>query len=382
MKTLSRIALVLLLFFVLVRTVHATPSGPPPQSNELVYKEMLTVYYGNLARRDNGIPPLRWNAPMTEAARWFGWDSVENRAEPYCGHQDTLGRWPSERVPLFGYEGSCGAENSYCGYMEPQGAIDGWMNSPGHRANLLDPNSHEIGMGYYLRVDDRRGYLTQDFGNDAVYPPVVIEDEAPSTIDSTVDLYIYDRGSGGGFRELGPATEMQVGNDPCLAGASWEPYRAERSWELEEGSGWRTVYVKSRVALGRTTTVSDTIYLGSEVPLDELGLHLASSNTEAVTLYDLDASWPYVRVSQNWFADDTFGTFGLNWGNGERVNDPAAWGGTAFRLYTGDGESNAWVWTTEFFKEYPLTAYVRLKVDDNTSGLLGFAGWWGEKLEN
>lgn len=45
------------------------------------------------------------------------------------------------------------------------------MNSPGHRANLLDPNSREIGLGYYLRESDRRGYVVQDFGADVVYPP-------------------------------------------------------------------------------------------------------------------------------------------------------------------------------------------------------------------
>ncbi len=365
MKTLSRIILLLLLSPLLAGVAYTASDSPPPQPT--VSQEMLTVYYGNLARRNNGVPPLRWNAPMTEAARWFSWDSVENRTEPYCGHQDTQGRWPSERVPLFGYKGSCGAENSYCGYMEPQDAIDGWMDSPGHRANLLDPNSREIGMGYYVRDSDGRGYLTQDFGHDAVYPPVIIDYEALIAPDRAVDLYIYDRESGGGFRGLGPATEMQVANDPCFTGASWEPYQAEKSWNLEAGSGWRTVYVKTRDVLGRTTTVSDTIYLGSGLSLGELGLHLASSNTGAVTLYNLDTSWPYVRVSQNWFADDTFATFGLHWGNGERVSDPAAWGGTAFRLYPGAGESNAWVWTTEFFKEYPLTAYVRLKVDDNTS---------------
>lgn len=75
---------------------------------------------------------------------------------------------------------------------------------------------------------------------------------------------------------------------------------------------------------------------------------------------------PYVQFSQNWFADDIHDTFTLWWGNGERVNDSAALGG-AFRLRPGDGESFAWVWTTGFFKDTPLVAYFRLKVNDNTS---------------
>jgi len=361
------LSVILLVVVALLAPSHGVSqgNGPPPQPAEFVYKEMLTVYYGNLARRDHGMPPLRWNGPMTEAARWFDWDSVENRPPDYCGHQDTLGRWPSERVPPFGYKGFCGAENCYCGYMEPQAAINGWMDSPGHRANLLDPNSREIGMGYYVRTSDWRGYLTQNFGQDPVFPPVVIDNEAPQTTDTAVALYVYDRAGGGGFAGLGPATHMQVANDPCFDGAGWEPYRAEKSWALEPGSGWRTVYVKTRDALGRTTTVSDTIYLGHDLPMDELGLHLAVANTDRVTLYSLNTGWPYVQLSQNWFADDTFDTFTLWWGNGERISDSSALGGTAFRLRPGDGESFAWVWTTEFFKETPFVAYFRLKVNDN-----------------
>jgi len=343
-------------------------SGPLAQTASLTYDEMCTVYLGNLARRDNGIPPLRWNAQMTDAARWFSWDSVENRSDGYCGHQDTLGRWPSERVPAFGYKGYSGAENCFCGYVTPEYAIQGWMDSGGHQANLLDPNSREVGLGYYRRDSDGRGYVTQNFGQDPVYPPLVIENEAINTTSSTVNLYIYDREGGSDFTGLGSATEMMVANDVCFTGATWEPYAAEKTWTLESGTGWRAVYVKARDAVGRATVVSDTIYLGQSVPLDELGLHLASSATDHLTLYGLDGGGlPYVQFSQNWFADDTFDTFHLWWGNGERVNDPAALGGTAFHLSPGDGESFAWVWTTEFFKDMPLVAYFRLKVSDNTS---------------
>ncbi|MBU0494991.1 MAG: CAP domain-containing protein [Chloroflexi bacterium] len=338
------------------------------QSADLVYHEACTVYLGNLARRDNGVPPLRWNAQMTDAARWFSWDSVENQPDGYCGHQDTLGRWPSTRVPAFGYRGYCGAENCFCGYVTPEDAIQGWLNSAGHRANLLDPNSREVGLGTYRRASDGRGYVTQDFGQDPVFPPVIIAYEALTTTNSTVNLYIYDRSGGGGFAGLGPATEMKVSNDPCLTGAAWEPYAAHRTWTLAPGTGWRTVYVQTRDAVGRTTVVSDTIYLGANVPLAELGLAQAASTTDRVTVYDLAGGGrPYVQFSQNWFADDTFDTFHLWWGNGERVNDATAQGGTAFRLCPGDGESFAWVYTTEFFHDTPLVAYFRLKVNDNTA---------------
>lgn len=342
--------------------------GQPPQPPARVYDEARSVYLGNLARRQNGVPPLRWNRQLTDAARWFSWDSVENRPTPYCGHQDTQGHWPGWRARAFGYHGWAGAENAFCGYVTPEQAIEGWLGSPGHRANLFDPNPREVGLGYYLRESDDRGYVTQNFGHDPVYPPVIIENEAITTTSPGVNLYIYGHGSGGGFAGMGPATEMMASNDPRFTNAAWEPYAAEKTWTVEPGEGWRTVFVKTRDALRRTVVVSDVIYLGSTPPLEELGSAQMSTTQEQVTLYDLDGDGlPFVQFSLGWLADDTFETFGLNWGNGERVSDPDAWGETAFRLYPGDGESYAWVWTTDFIKDVPLMAYFRLKVNDNTS---------------
>lgn len=345
----------------------ALDSDPPPQPAYLVYNEMHTVYLGNLARRENDIPPLHWNAQMTDAARWFSWDSVENRPSGYCGHDDTLGRSPWERVPAFGYQGYASAENCFCGYVTPEQAIQGWMDSAGHRANLLNPDHREVGLGYYRRDSDGRGYVTQDFGQDPVYPPVVVENEAINTTSPTVNLYIYNVASGGGFTRQGLATEMMVANDMCFTGASWETYTAEKTWNLEPGTGWRTVYVKTRDTVGRTAVVSDSIYLGPSAPVDDLSRYLAASTTDRVTVYGVESvGLPYVQFSQNWFADDTHDTFALWWGNGERVNDSAALGGTSFRLRPGDGESFAWVWTTEFFRDVSFVGYFRLKVNDNT----------------
>lgn len=372
MKARPAIILVLAVSFVLggglSLLLPKTGFSQPPQPPSRVYDEAQTVYLGNLARRQNGVPPLRWNRQLTEAARWFSWDSVENRSEPYCGHQDTQEHWPDWRTQAFGYQGYAGAENAFCGYVTPEQAIAGWMDDGGHQANLLDPNSREIGLGYYVREPDGRSYVAQDFGHDPVYPPLIIENEALATISQAVNLYIYDSESGGGFAGMGPVIQMKVSNDPCLDDAIWEPYTAEKTWSLEPDEGWRTVYVKSRDALSRTIVVSDAIFLGPNLPLDELGPAQMSTTQAQITFYNLGKEGlPFVQFSPGWLADDTFDTFTLWWGNGERVTEASAWGGTAFRLRPGDGESFAWVLTTEFVKDVPLTAYFRLKVSDNTS---------------
>jgi uncharacterized protein YkwD len=363
------------LVFLLLVTLAASSAqasadyAPTVQTPALLYDEARTVYLGNLARRDNGVPPLSWNRQLTIAARWFSWDSTENRPGVFCGHQDTQGNWPGDRARTFGYLGGAGAENCFCGYPSPADAIAGWMDSPGHRANLLDPGSREIGLGYYRRDSDGRGYVTQDFGNDPVYAPVVIDNEAISTASAATNLYIYDRSSSGGFAGLSPATQMMVSNDPCFAGVTWEPYTANKAWTLSAGQGWRSVYVKTRDLTNRALTASDTIYLGADVPPNELGSAQMSTTQPQVTLYNLNGGGlPQAQFSPGWLADDSFGTFGLLWGNGERVADAAAWGGTAFRLFQADGESSAWVWDTTFIKDTPLVAYFRLKVNNNTSG--------------
>jgi uncharacterized protein YkwD len=194
----TKLCFVLIIFLCLFALdSHPLPAAqaqggydPTVQTPTLLYDEARTVYLGNLARRDNGIPPLRWNRQLTHASRWFSWDSVENRPGGYCGHQDSQGHWPIDRLPIFGYKGFGGAENAFCAYVTPEEAILGWMNSSGHRGNLLDPNSREIGLGYYRRVSDGRGYVTQGFGYDVVYPPVIIENEAISTNSPNVNLYI------------------------------------------------------------------------------------------------------------------------------------------------------------------------------------------------
>ena len=281
-----------LIFTALIFTAKPTHAqegdGAGSQSSALLLEEADAVYHANLARRAAGAPPLRWNVQLTEAARWFSWDSVANRAESFCGHQDTQGNWPDVRTRNAGYKGASGAENAYCGYLTGEEAVAGWLDSPGHRANLLDPGTREVGLGYYLSPTGDRGYVTQDFGHDPTYAPVVIDDEALATAEDAVGLYIYDAETGGGLQGRSAAVTMQVSNDACFTGANWEPYTTEKPWTLTSGAdGWRTVYVKTRDAMQRTAIVQDSIYRGAAIPDDALTTLPLSTVRPDVTLYDL-----------------------------------------------------------------------------------------------
>lgn len=360
-------SLLIVLMIALPVQADGGPFPEAPQSAQMLYNEMQAVYLGNLARRANGVAPLRMNAQLTEASRWFSWDSVENQPANFCGHTDSQGNDAGTRAFAAGWLGFLAAENAACAYVSPQDAINGWMASQGHRENLLNPGYREIGLGYYLRASDNRGYVTQDFGIDGVYAPVIIDNEALTTSNRSVDLYIYDMEAGGGFAGRGTTQQMMVSNNACFLGADWQPYDVETPWQINNAPGWQSVYVKSRDYLGRTFSASDSIYLGSSVAPDQLTQSALSSTSPTVTMYQLDNdSLPYMQFSLGWVADDSFATFNKWWGNGESVNDTQALGGTAYRMFPGDDETFAWVWSSEFIPNQDLVAYFRLKVNNNS----------------
>jgi uncharacterized protein YkwD len=77
-------------------------------------------------------------------------------------------RYPAlkDRLAAAGYQWSATAENIALDYREPVGAVDSWMRSPSHRANMLSASYTEMGAGYTV---DSRGhrYYVQVFGRPA-----------------------------------------------------------------------------------------------------------------------------------------------------------------------------------------------------------------------
>ncbi len=363
----SGIYIIFLLLILLVSGAEAQ-SGYfiPVQTPQLARDEAETVYRTNLAREARGLPPLRWNAELTHAARWFAWDSAENRPDPYCGHLDTLGNWPNVRAAAFNYPGAAGAENAYCGYVTPQQAVEGWLGSSGHAANLLNPDFREVGLGYYRRNSDGRGYVVQDFGADPAYAPVVINNEALNTTTAQVQLYIHDRADAGGFTGLRPATSMQVGGDACFTGDSWQPFQTRLSWTLPGGEGWKEVFVRTRDAYGYATSAADSIYLGANPPLEQITSAQMSSTSPTVTLYELDSGGrSSIQFSLGWLADRFKDTSKNQLF--DQSSDPQALDGRALLLSPASEISAAWDWTTSFYADTPMVAYFRLKVSSNAS---------------
>lgn len=358
----------LLVLLCLLIPILAFPRIAHAQQDAVLFRdELQTLYLVNMQRRQAGLAPLAWNAEMTESARWFARDAVETLGPAYCGHSDSLGRKSGQRIHDAGYIGyGSTAENAMCGYLPPDKTVQGWMNSPGHRTNMLNPEMREAGMGYYRNAGGA-GYVVLDMGYDRDYAPVVIDDEALASADRTVRLYIYDQDTGDGWAGVGPTLDMMISNSPDFAGAQWEPYVTEKDWTLDPGEGWRTVYVKSRDRLGQVTVVHDSIYLGGSVPDDALTLTYATHVDDGFALGGLPEGYTHLQFSLNWLADNSDDNFQLLDGQGERVNDAAAVGGGAFRLIGGSGSALAWSWANSPFGKAPAVAYFRLKISSNGS---------------
>ncbi|MDE1166120.1 MAG: CAP domain-containing protein [Pseudomonas sp.] len=102
------------------------------------------------ARQCGGQPyaattPLAWNATLARAAQDHSRDMANNN---YFDHKDRTGGTPGDRAELAGYSGQQIGENIAAGQDSVRKVVDGWLASPGHCANLMNPGYRELGAGY------------------------------------------------------------------------------------------------------------------------------------------------------------------------------------------------------------------------------------------
>ena len=88
-----------------------------------------------------------------------------DRSGRYLGHDSSDGRELRDRINEVDYDWSYIAENAASGQSSPKRAVEAWMNSPGHRANILDPEIKEIGVGYAIDDVNATPYWVQNFGS-------------------------------------------------------------------------------------------------------------------------------------------------------------------------------------------------------------------------
>ncbi|MCL2847224.1 MAG: SafA/ExsA family spore coat assembly protein [Firmicutes bacterium] len=125
-----------------------------PKTAEFRAFEQEVVRLVNAERARAGIrPPLTENWEVSRVARFKSQDFIDNN---YFAHNSPIYGTPFQMLRSFGINFTAAAENIAHGQRTPAAVMNAWMNSPGHRANILNPNFNQMGVGI---ARDNRGNL-------------------------------------------------------------------------------------------------------------------------------------------------------------------------------------------------------------------------------
>ncbi|WP_406048091.1 CAP domain-containing protein [Kribbella sp. NBC_00889] len=146
-------------------TTDPAPSDPPPSgAGGTSSQEREVLNLTNQIRQQQGCGPLRLDSALVKAAGRHASDMVRRH---YMDHTNPDGQDPGDRMAAAGYRGSSWGENIAAGYSTAQKVVAAWMQSDGHRKNILNCRFTSIGIGYdsgQVRSDWGPGSWVQDFG--------------------------------------------------------------------------------------------------------------------------------------------------------------------------------------------------------------------------
>jgi uncharacterized protein YkwD len=119
-------------------------------------KPQVVIDLSNVPRLAKGCPALKKSVRLTKAAQKHAADMAANK---YFSHTSRDGRTWVERIAQAGWKKPAG-ENIASGFTAAASVLTGWMDSAGHRRNILDCSFRYIGVGYAPKGN----YWVQDFG--------------------------------------------------------------------------------------------------------------------------------------------------------------------------------------------------------------------------
>lgn len=214
---------------LLVFTALAAGSafGPAIRATKLgaaIYSAVL-VDLTNASRAANtaGTTPLRVNPLLTEAAQEKADDMATHS---YFAHVSPDGKTPWYFFDAVGYTYQYAGENLAVDFNDSADVEQAWMNSPGHRANILDPRFTEVGIataqGMYQ--GHLATFVAQEFGSPrttpASAPAKVVVTRAPKAAASTTKPVTAVATTSKVLGEATPATELAVAQSPDAPAAA------------------------------------------------------------------------------------------------------------------------------------------------------------------
>jgi uncharacterized protein YkwD len=135
---------------VVIGRKHDTVGSRQSQPLDVAPVEQELIDLINTERQHIGRLPLAADARLMEAAAAH---SIDMAGSGSFSHQGSGSSGPEERVQDEGYRWRYIAENIGCGQDTPQRIVASWMQSSGHRDNLLSEQARDIGVGLATRHD-------------------------------------------------------------------------------------------------------------------------------------------------------------------------------------------------------------------------------------
>ncbi|NMB97740.1 MAG: SafA/ExsA family spore coat assembly protein [Clostridiaceae bacterium] len=130
-----------------------------PNIDDVKALENEVIRLTNEQRAKYGLPALKANWELSRVARYKSQDMVNKN---YFSHNSPTYGSPFRMMENFGLRFTAAGENIAMGQQSAQQVVNAWMNSPGHRSNILSSTYNQIGVGL---AKDRNGrfYWTQMF---------------------------------------------------------------------------------------------------------------------------------------------------------------------------------------------------------------------------
>ena len=130
-----------------------------PKIDDVKSQENEVIRLVNVERAKYGLPALKANWQLSRVARYISQDMVD---KGYFSHTSPTYGSPFKMMESFGIRYSAAGENIAMGLRTPSEVMNAWMNSPGHRNNILNRSFNEIGVGL-AKGPNGRLYWTQMF---------------------------------------------------------------------------------------------------------------------------------------------------------------------------------------------------------------------------
>ena len=137
------------------------PTGPTESVSGISSIEMEVIRLVNIERQKQGMAPLVASSALSNVARKKSEDMAVNN---YFSHTSPTYGSSSNMMKTFGINSSYSGENIAKGQLSAESVVRAWMNSSGHRDNIMNPSFKTIGVGYY-QTSNGTNLWTQMFTN-------------------------------------------------------------------------------------------------------------------------------------------------------------------------------------------------------------------------